>query len=143
MCCTLGSTTKIFGSHSAAELEHAVGLGEIFEDKLIHKMGLKTYDGYKTIHWTESYRDSNGNYRTRTRSQTLHATVTKPAPFYSAEVMLNYCAQGGPDLCFTRDATHLDRKTDKEIDRYVKRGERKLKKMTDEVKTMRIVLSIS
>lgn len=123
---------------SAEETSIGVLAGEyngnpfLFEDKLIHKMGLKTYDGYKTIHWTESYRDSNGNYRTRTRSQTLHATVTKPAPFYSAEVMLNYCAQGGPDLCFTRDATHLDRKTDKEIDRYVKRGERKLKKMTDE-----------
>ena len=116
----------------------------LFEDKLIHRMGMRTYDGYKTIHWTESYRDSNGNYRTRTRSQTLHATVTKPAPFYSAEVLLNYCAQGAPDLCFTRDATHLERKSEKEIDKYVKRGERKLKKMTDEaIKENRDFVSMS
>ncbi len=104
----------------------------VFENKLIHRMGLETYHGYKTIHWTERYRGSDGKMHTRTRSQTLHATVTKPKPFYSTQVVLNYCAQGGPELCFTRDATHLDRKDDKEIQRYVKKGEKKLKKKTDE-----------
>lgn len=116
----------------------------LFEDKLIHTMGEKVYHGYKVIHWTESYRDSNGNYRTRTRSQTLHATVTKPAPYYSSQILLNYCAQGAPDLCFTRDATHLENKSDKEIEKYVKRGERKLKKMTDEaIKENRDFISMS
>ena len=33
---TLGCTTKIFGSHRAAELEHAVGLDEVFEDEGIY-----------------------------------------------------------------------------------------------------------
>jgi len=103
----------------------------LFETRLIHKMGVETYHGYKTIYWTESYRDSNGNRRTRTRSQTLHATLVKPKPFYSTQVLLNYCAQGAPDLSFTRDATHLERKTEKEIDKYVKKGEKKLKKKTD------------
>lgn len=104
----------------------------LFENKLIHQMGTETYHGYKTIHWTECYRGSDGKTHTRTRSQTLHATVTKPKPFYHTQVVLDYCAQGGPDLCFTRDATHLHRKSEKEIDRYVKRGERKLKKMSDQ-----------
>ena len=103
----------------------------LFENKIVHKMGVETYHGYKTIYWTESYRDSDGKTRTRTRSETLHATVIKPKPFYSTQIMLNYCAQGGPELSFTRNATHLERKTDKEIDRYVKKGEKKLKKMTD------------
>ena len=103
----------------------------VFENKLVHRMGVETYHGYKTIRWTETYRGSDGKTHTRTRSQTLHATVTKPKPFYSTQVLLNYCAQGGPELSFSRDATHLERKSEKEIDRYVKKGEKKLKKMTD------------
>lgn len=102
----------------------------LFENKVIHTMGVETYHGYKTIHWTETYRDSNGRLQRRTRSETLHATVTKPKPFYNTQVVLNYCAQGGPELCFSRDATHLHRKSEKEIDRYVKRGEKKLKRKT-------------
>ena len=103
----------------------------LFENKLIHTMGTETYHGYKTIHWTETYRDSNGKLRTRTRSQTLHATVTKPKPFYHTQIVLNYCSQGGPELSFSRDATHLERKNERQIERYVKRGERKLKRKTD------------
>ncbi|MBR2043141.1 MAG: hypothetical protein IJ946_02250 [Clostridia bacterium] len=103
----------------------------LFENKLVHTMGTETYHGYKTITWTETYRDSNGRLQTRRRSQTLHATVVKPKPFYSTQVVLNYCAQGGPELCFTRDATHLERKSEKEIERYVKKGEKRLKRKTD------------
>ena len=104
----------------------------LFEKKRIHTMGVETYHGYRTIYWTETYRDSNGKLQTRTRSQTLHATVVKPKPYYSDQVVLSYCAQGGPELCFSRDATHLERKSEKEIERYVKKGEKKLKKLTDE-----------
>ena len=103
----------------------------LFENKLIHKMGVETYHGQLTIQWTESYTDSNGKRQTRTQTQTLHASVTKPKPYYSTQVVLNYCAQGGPDLSFSRDATHLERKSDKAIDKYVKKGEKKIKKMTD------------
>ncbi len=104
----------------------------LFENKLIHKMGTAVYHGYKTIRWTESYRGSDGKRHTRTRSETLHATVAKPKPQFSTQVLLNYCAQGGPELSFTRDATNLERKSEKDIERYVKKGEKKLKKMTDE-----------
>lgn len=104
----------------------------LFEKRLIHRMGVEVYHGYKTIFWTETYRDSDGKTRTRTRSEVLHAMVTKPKPFYDTQVLLNYCAQGGPDLSFTRDATNLDRKSEKEMERYVKKGEKKLKKATDE-----------
>lgn len=103
----------------------------LFENKRIHTMGTETYHGYKTIYWTETYRDSNGKMRTRTRSQTLHASVTKPKPFYNTQVVLHYCAQGGPDLSFSRDATHLERKGEREIERIVRRGERKLRRKND------------
>ena len=98
----------------------------LFENKLIHTMGTETYHGYKTIYWTETYRDSNGKLRTRTRSQTLHATVTKPKPFYRTQVVLNYCSQGGPELTFSRDASHLEQKSERELERHVRRGERRL-----------------
>jgi len=103
----------------------------LFENKVIHTMGTETYHGQKTIYWSETYRDSDGKMRTRTRSQTLHASVTKPKPFYSTQVVLNYGSQGAPDLCFSRDASHLDRKSERGIERHVRRGERKLKRMTD------------
>ena len=104
----------------------------LFENKVIHTMGTETYHGYKTIEWKESYRDSNGKLRTRTRTQTLHATVTKPKPFYRTQVVLNYCSQGGPDLIFSRNAAHHEQKSEKEIEKLVKRGEKKLKKMNDQ-----------
>ncbi len=104
----------------------------LFENRLIHKMGTQVYHGYKTIRWTERYRSSDGKMHTRTRTQTLHATLTKPKPFYSTQVVLNYCAQGGPELSFSRDATNLDEKNERQIERYLKRGEKKLKKKTDE-----------
>lgn len=103
----------------------------LFENKLIHTMGRETYHGYKTIHWTETYRDENGKLRERTRTETLHATVTKPKPFYNTQIVLNYCSQGGPDLSFSRDASYLEQKSKKQIERLVKRGEKKLKKKTD------------
>ena len=103
----------------------------LFENKLIHTMGTETYHGYKTIRWTESYVDSDGKVRTRTRSETLHATVVKPKPFYHTQVVLNYCAQGGPELCFSRDAAHVEQKSEKQIERLVRRGERKLERKTN------------
>lgn len=103
----------------------------LFENKIIHTMGTETYHGYKTIHWTETYRDSNGKLRTRTRSETLHASVIKPKPYYNTQVVLNYGSQGGPELSFSRDASHLERKSERAIERHIKRGEKKLKRLTD------------
>lgn len=103
----------------------------LLENKRIHTMGTETYHGYKTIYWTETYRDSNGNLKTRTESQTLHATVTKPKPFYHTQVVLHYCSQGGPDLSFSRDASHLNEKNERQIERFVRRGERKLDRKTE------------
>lgn len=103
----------------------------LFENRLVHTMGTETYYGYKTISWTETYRDSDGRLRRRTRTQTLQASVTKPKPYYTNQVILKYGSQGGPDLSFSRDGTHLERKSERQIERYVKRGEKKLDRLTD------------
>lgn len=104
----------------------------LFERKLIHTMGVETYHGYLQISWTETYHDSKGNLRTRTRTQTLHATVTKPKPYYHTQMTLYFGAQAGPELSFSRDASHLEQKSERELERFIKRGERNLKKKTDE-----------
>lgn len=103
----------------------------LFEKRLIHKMGEAVYHGHLTIRWTETYRGSDGKLHTKTRTQTLHASVTKPKPYYHTQMLLHYCAQGGPELCFSREATHLEQKSEKQIEKYIKQGEKKLKKMTD------------
>lgn len=104
----------------------------LFERRRIHQMGTETYHGYKTIRWTEWYTDSKGKRRTRTRSQTLHATVTKPKPFYHLETYLHYGAQAGPDLSFSRLNQHLEDKSERAIDAMVRRGERKLRKKAED-----------
>lgn len=103
----------------------------LFENKLIHTIETETYRGSETISWTETYIDSDGEWQERTRTETLYATVKKPKPVYHTQVILNYGSQNGPELSFSRDASHLERKSEKEIERYVKKGGKKLKKMTD------------
>lgn len=103
----------------------------LYERRLVHQMGVETYHGQKTIHWTETYTDSNGRRQTRRRSQTLHATVTKPKPFYHTETKLHYGAQAGPDLSFSRENKHLEDKSDRAIEAMVRKGEKKLQKKAE------------
>ncbi len=104
----------------------------LYQRRLIHKMGKETYHGHLTISWTESYRDSKGNRRTRVRTQTLHASVEKPKPFYSEDTVLKYVSQGAPELSFTREGMYHDDKSDKQIERAVKKGERELKRKQEQ-----------
>ena len=103
----------------------------LFERRRIHKMGTQDYHGHLTIRWTEWYTDSNGKRRSRSRSQTLRATVTKPKPFYHLETQLHYGAQAGPDLRFSRQNKHLEDKSSKAIDAMVRNGEKQLRKKAE------------
>ena len=69
--------------------------------------GTKTYYGYKTIHWTERVRGSDGKTRTVHRSETLTASVTKPLPIYAEESRLVYGNEAAPNLTFTRQPEGL------------------------------------
>ena len=100
----------------------------IFCRKLVEKTGTQVYHGYKTISWTERYRDSNGNIRTRTRTQTLHAQVVKPRPFWNTDTYLAYGCQAAPDLNFSRTHSHSDDLSDRAGARKVKKGEKSLRK---------------
>ncbi len=90
------------------------------------RMGNAVYHGSLTIHWTETYRDSKGNRRTRHRTQVLTASVTKPKPEYSTHTALAYGCQAAPDLHFSRRAAHTERLSEKELARKVRSGEKEL-----------------
>ena len=71
------------------------------------EMGVKTYYGSKTIHWTTRERDSDGKYRTVHHSETLRASVTAPYPEYYEKTRLIYGNTAAPDLIFYRRQSGL------------------------------------
>lgn len=75
-------------------------------------MGTKTYDGYKTISWTEVEEDADGKSHTVRRTETLHATVTAPYPEYPEKTILIYGNTAAPDLIFYRRQSGLAGKED-------------------------------
>ena len=104
----------------------------LYERYLVTEMRNETYHGYLTISWRETYRDSKGNLRTRTVTQTLHATVVKPKPYYYEDTFLSFGAQAAPDLSFTREGMHHEDKSERQINRLIRKGEKKLQKRSEE-----------
>lgn len=104
----------------------------LFCRRLVHRMGTKTYHGTRTISWTETYRDSKGHLRTRRRTQTLHASVTKPYPEFHTETYLCYGSQAAPDLSFSREPQHSERLDKKELARKIRAGEKRLQKVAED-----------
>lgn len=73
-----------------------------------HWIGSKAYHGSRIVTYTKSYTDSDGHYRTRTVTETLHATVYKPHPEYGATTQLIYGNQAGDRLTFSRTNPGLE-----------------------------------
>ena len=95
---------------------------------LLHEMKTKTYHGSLVISWTETYRDSQGKTRTRRRTQTLHASVTKPKPYYHYNTYLCYGNQAAPDLSFSRKPQVTAKMDEDDIEKKVRKGAKKLQK---------------
>ena len=103
----------------------------VFERRLKMRMGTKTYSGSKIITYTVTVTDSKGNRRTRTVTQTLTAHVTKPMPFYEAKTRLVYGNDAAPDLSFSRKPNHVEKMSEKELERFVKKNAGKAKKKAE------------
>ena len=101
----------------------------LFSTFIIQDWGKKTYRGQLVISWTERYRDSNGNMRTRTRTQTLHASVTKPIPVYRKETKLIMGNEAAPNLSFSRLKSGALGKSEKQITNMINKEEKQLDKM--------------
>lgn len=100
----------------------------LFERYVHQDMGTQTYTGSLRIEWVTYETDSNGNTVTKRHSETLHASVTKPKPYYETRTLLHFGHQAAPDLSFTRDCQHIEKLTDKEIEKKVASGEKKIQK---------------
>ncbi len=86
------------------------------------KMYEKTYTGTRLVTWTETVRDSKGNTRIVTRSQTLVATYKAPCPRYSTYSLLIYGNEAAPNLKFSRYPSGLSTNHDeKDIKNLVSR----------------------
>lgn len=94
----------------------------------------KQYTGSLTIHWTETVRTNNGT-RTVTKSQTLVASIWKPAPSYGFNTYLVYGNEAAPDLKFSRTPTVSLNATEKDLAKKVKSGAKKLDKKAREAVT--------
>jgi len=89
------------------------------------------YTGHLTIHWTTHSRDSNGHMVTHHHSQTLTATITKPAPVYIDGIYTLYGNNAADKLCFTHYPTHVNFQTsEKELQKIEKEESKKMEKMT-------------
>lgn len=84
------------------------------------------YSGALVIHWTEVHRDSDGHVRHVNRSQTLTATITKPVPTYGYNTYLVYGNDAAPNLSFSRNPSHIEGKSEKEIEKIIKEGAKDL-----------------
>ena len=103
----------------------------LYERYVEHSTGTQTYTGTLVISWTTVERDSSGKSRTVHHSQTLRASVTKPKPYYNISTHLGYGSQAAPDLSFSRTESDTDELSDRALERRIKKGERKLKKMAE------------
>ena len=92
----------------------------------------KRYDGSLTIHWTTTYRDSDGKIHTQHHTQTLHASVTKPAPSFSNRSELIYGNEAAPHLSFSRVPSYAHKLSDKEQKNYVNKRSKELKKKAED-----------
>ncbi len=106
----------LFGYSLEMDNEHSVTYAQsgeingnpfVFGQMNVMRWGTKDYTGSLTIHWTERQRDSKGQTHIVHRSETLHATVTKPCPAYSVEQFLTYGNEAAPNLSFSRRPSEL------------------------------------
>lgn len=119
----VGDNHSIVFAHSGA----LNGNPFILARTLSHWMGSKSYDGSLSITWTEQYRNSQGKWETRTRHETLHASIERPFPEYENQTFIVYGNEAAPDLSFRRNPSKLSKLEDGLFDKF--RKNRAIKKL--------------
>ena len=98
---------------------------------LIQTTFMKRYTGSIVISWTTTYKDSNGNTQTVNHTQTLTASVDKPAPAYHYETYLIYANDAAPDLSFSRIPQVNINASQREISHQVEKEEKRIHKASE------------
>ncbi|MCH5350900.1 MAG: hypothetical protein J1F39_02900 [Clostridiales bacterium] len=123
-----GEKTDPRRSTTALVSGEIIGNPFVIERELVQTIINKTYTGSIVIHWTETHTDSDGHTHTVSHSQTLTASVTKPAPDYNEYTRLIYGNDAAPDLVFSHEPTHAERWSEKELERKVNSGLKDIRK---------------
>ncbi len=119
-----------YGRNESVLIVHTgeiVGNPFVINRVLSQDVGSKTYTGSLVITWVETYY-SDGKAYTRTRSQTLTASVTKPIPIYSTDTYLIYGNEAAERLNFSRHAVNIHQKNEKEYRHFIKKMEKEIEK---------------
>lgn len=90
-----------------------------------------TYVGTLTITWTTTVSDGKGGSRVVTHTQVLRAEVIKPRPEYDDIVTMIYGSEAAPNLEFSRQISNISSLNDKEIEKYVRKHEKDLGKISE------------
>ncbi|MCR5079459.1 MAG: hypothetical protein K6B65_06065 [Bacilli bacterium] len=102
----------------------------VLEKVMSKDMRLKSYVGTLTITWTEMV-GSGKNRHLVTRTEVLTATSMHEAPFYETDTRLIYGNDAAPHLHFSRHPSGAHRMNEKEREKTVKAGVKKLDKMEE------------
>ena len=104
----------------------------VFAAAVSMEMGEETYHGSLTISWTEWTTGSDGKRHSVTRYETLYASVTAPKPQYVERTRLFYGNDAAPDLSFSREPGQVHELNERQRQKKVAGGERRLEAMTRE-----------
>ncbi len=96
----------------------------VLAETLDFRMVQRTYTGSLSISWREQERGPDGKTRWVTRHQTLHASVSKPAPDHTRHKFLIYGNEAAPTLTFSREPSKLSAPDDGLINKWRKGWEK-------------------
>lgn len=90
----------------------------LVERNFVSEMRPHVYHGSLTISWTTVVSDGKGGSRTVHHTQTLTATVTKPAAEYYYETWLVYGNEAAPRLSFSREPSNANNMNEEQIKKH-------------------------
>lgn len=91
----------------------------IIQKAKCHQIINRLYEGSLVVTYRVTKYDSEGRSYTTTVTETLHASVTKPAPDYHYETNLIYGNTAAPDLIFSRQPQNMSGRDEKAIKKFV------------------------
>ena len=101
----------------------------IIERDYVQTMYDHVYTGTLVVSWTTTVSDGKGGRRVVHHTQTLVATITKPAPSYHLDTNTIYANDAAPHLSFTRKIGPGNSVSASELTRFDAAWDKKLAKM--------------
>ena len=91
----------------------------------------EVYTGSITVSWTEYYTDSDGKRQSRTRTETLTASLVRPKQVFNDKVTLVYANNASEHLSFTREPGFVHELTPRKLEKHIKKKSKALKKKSE------------